>query len=162
MGRINITEADEYTSEPTLVGWFDPDKATEIAEDTDWDGSNHISVATGSQSEHECLYRTAGGRWVLHGWSQWQGTLPSYRFVADEQAREWLLRNGRDEAVEEHFGAVEPERGPGRPEIGGAVHVRLGDLLPAVDAAAADAGVSRAEWVRSVVHNAVLHPGEHR
>src|SRR3979490_2893362 len=41
--------------------------------------------------------------------------------------------------------------GPGRPEVGGAVHVRLGSLLPAVDKWAELEGVSRAEAVRQLV-----------
>lgn len=36
----------------------------------------------------------------------------------------------------------------GRPEIGAAIHVRLGDLLPAIDEFAARAGLSRAAAVR--------------
>lgn len=48
-----------------------------------WNGSNHISQATGSQWEHESLLRTAGGWWVLHRWSQWQGVSPTNRNVGD-------------------------------------------------------------------------------
>lgn len=150
MSRVNVyAKADEYGyEEPELLGWFDPEKAQQFDEDTDWDGSNHISVATGSQFDHQCLYRTAAGRWVLRNWSQWQGSLPSWEFLADTDAREWLLKNKRGEAVERYFGEIEEEKGPGRPGVGGAVHVRLGDLLPRIDAYAAKHEISRAEAVR--------------
>jgi len=42
-------------------------------------------------------------------------------------------------------------RRAGRPKIGGEVQVRLGDLLPDVDAWAADNGVKRAEAIRRLV-----------
>lgn len=157
MSRVNVyAKADEYGYEkPELLGWFDPAKAEEFDEDTDWDGSNHISVATGSQFAHQSLYRTAKGRWVLHEWSQWQGSMPSWEFLGDNEAREWLLKNKRDEAVERFFGEIEEEKGPGRPSVGGAVHVRLGDLLPSIDAYAAKHGISRAEAIRQLVEAAI-------
>ncbi|NGO42884.1 hypothetical protein G6048_12135 [Streptomyces sp. YC419] len=43
------------------------------------------------------------------------------------------------------------ERGPGRPQIGGRVQVRLGELLDDVDRFAAENGYSRAEAVRALV-----------
>ena len=76
--------------------WFDDDKATCYGEDTRWDGSNHISKATGSQWEHEELYHTKGGTWVLHSWSQWQGSVPSYRIIGKEEAARWLSANGHE------------------------------------------------------------------
>src|SRR6476469_265050 len=91
MSRVYIYEVDDTDygdSHRTLAGWFDVDKAERFGEETRWNGENQISVNSGSQWEHEALYRTAQGRWVLHWWSQWQGTLPSYRFVSDERARE--------------------------------------------------------------------------
>lgn len=83
--------------------WFNLDRAEEYCEDTRWDGHNHISVATGSQWEHETLYRTAGKEWVLHWRSQWQGTTPSWKIVDDKTAARWLVSNGHeppDAAVE--------------------------------------------------------------
>lgn len=44
-----------------------------------------------------------------------------------------------------------PREGAGRPEIGGKVHVALGDLLPRVDAYAAAQTVSRAEAIRQLL-----------
>ena len=74
--------------------WFDADKAECIKEDTFWDGNNHISKATGSQWEHESLYRTAGGQWVLHHWSNYQGQMASYRLISNDKAAEWLAKQG--------------------------------------------------------------------
>jgi len=73
--------------------WFDIDKATKYDEGTTWNGSNHISMATGTQTEHEVLYRTAGGRWILHAWSQWQGSAETYEIISDKQAASWLIRS---------------------------------------------------------------------
>ena len=160
MSRVNVyAKADEtsYGEKPELLGWFDPGKAQEFGEDRNWDGSNFISAATGSQFAHESLYRTAGGRWVLHEWSQWQGTMPSWAFLTDSEARKWLIENKRDEAVEQFFGEIEDEKGPGRPGIGGAVHVRLGEgNLTAADRFAEADGITRAEWVRRAVESEIM------
>lgn len=157
MTRINVTETthDPYDAEETIVrvaGWFDVDKATAYQEDTEWNGNNHISKATGSQWDHQILYRTAKGRWVLHCWSSdTRSSTPSYEFVTDDDAREWLIAQREDEAVAKYFGELEEERGPGRPEVGGAVHVRLGELLPRIDAEAERLGVNRAEAIRRLL-----------
>jgi len=153
MARVNVI--DPETRE--LVGWFDDEKAERFAEDRDWNGSNWISVATGSQWHHEALYRTAGGRWVLNSWSQFQGVPERYEFISDARAREWLLKNGHDEAVQRFFGEIEEERGPGRPEIGPAIQVRLpAELLRRVEDWAQAQGVSRAEAVRRLLEAALV------
>lgn len=156
MTRVNVTGvigSDEF-DQPTIgvVGWFDVAKATDYHEATMWDGNNNISNVTGSQWEHELLYRTAKGRWVLHSWSQYtSGNPPAYHFVEADTARQWLIAQEHDEAVTEHFGELEDERGPGRPEVGGPIHVRLGDLVPKLDAWAIERCISRAEAVRQIV-----------
>jgi hypothetical protein len=76
--------------------WFNTDAAESYHEEEDWNGSNHISRATGSQWEHERLYRTAGDTWVLHHWSQYQGSGESYEVVDNEEAARWLSRNDFD------------------------------------------------------------------
>lgn len=43
------------------------------------------------------------------------------------------------------------ERKPGPPEVGEAINVRLGDLLPRVDEFAASGGMSRAAAIRELV-----------
>lgn len=88
MNRIALTD--------NSGAWFDEDKATGFDEKTRWNGSNRISVNTGSQWDHEKLYRTASGRWVLNVWSQWQGSIPSYAEIPDEDAIRWLIVNETD------------------------------------------------------------------
>ena len=73
--------------------WFDTKAAVCFGEETRWDGRNHISVATGSQWEHEDLYYTKSGKWVLHHWSQWQGSAPSWAEVTEAEAVRWLSVN---------------------------------------------------------------------
>ena len=89
--------------------WFQRDKAQEWDEDTDWNGNNHISRATGSQWEHQRLYRTASGRWILHHWSQYQGTLETYEEIDDNTAARWLSVNGHGnvELVADQLAALE-------------------------------------------------------
>lgn len=155
MNRINVSQADEY-GERVHVGWFDGDRATLFAEARDFDGKNHISVNTGSQFSHEALWRTAQGRWVLEQFSDYQGTLAHYEFVGGEAARLWLIRNGEDEAAERHFGPVEEERGPGRPEVGPAFSLRLDpQLLSRVDAEADRWGLTRAAMIRELLDDAL-------
>jgi hypothetical protein len=73
------------------------DKARqEWKEDTRWDGRNHISVATGSQWEHETLYLSAKGRYYLEHWSNYQGSTPNARWVEVTEAAAWLLLNNHD------------------------------------------------------------------
>ena len=62
-------------------------------EETRWDGNNHISVATGSQWNHEDLYRSRRGRYYIERTSQWQGSTPSAEWVGNRTAAAWLLAN---------------------------------------------------------------------
>ena len=81
--------------------WFDRNAAQSWEEATRWDGRNHISCATGSQWEHERLYRTPGGIYVLHAWSQWQGSTESYTEIPAERAARWLSKNAHHDAAGE-------------------------------------------------------------
>lgn len=75
--------------EGTLV---DTKNATQSwEEETDWNGNNHISRATGSQWNHERLYRSRKGRYYIEHTSQWQGSLPHVEWVSPEEAARWLL-----------------------------------------------------------------------
>lgn len=153
MTRVNITNEDG-----THAGHFDDDKADTFGEDTEHDGRNTISVATGSQWDHEAVYRTSGGKWVLNAWSNRQGSLETYRFIDDDTARTWLLRNKHDESVARYFGAIpdEEDARPGRPEIGGKVTVNLGDLVADLDEYVKEEGVaSRAEAIRVLLREAL-------
>lgn len=74
-------------------GWFDKDTAEKFEEGDRFDGSNRVSLATGSEWDHENLYRTRSGRWVLNIWSQRQGSTESYREISQPEAVDWLVRN---------------------------------------------------------------------
>ncbi len=65
-------------------------------EATEWDGRNHISRATGSQWEHETLYRSHKGRYYIVHTSQWQGSLPYAGWQSRQEAAGWLLANGHE------------------------------------------------------------------
>jgi hypothetical protein len=77
---------------------------------------------------------------VLHLWSG--GSV--YRFISDDEARAWLASH------ELALPDEEPSHG-GRPEIGNPVRVRLGGLLPSVDAIAAQRGESRSDCIRHLI-----------
>jgi len=158
MSRTNIysrPNPDDYDPDaPRLLGWFDPDTAVEqIPEDTRWDGNNHRGVMSGLQCGYEELYRTKGGRWVRHYNARNEYNGPEYyEFFDDEQAQGWLLENGSDAVVAKYFGPVEPERGPGRPEVGPAFSLRFPrELLARLDQVAATEGASRAAKIRQLV-----------
>lgn len=82
-------------------GWFNPNSAQKWEEDTRWDGNNHVSLATGTQWDHEWLYRTRSGAYVLHWWSQWQGSRERWERISDEQAHAWLIAQGEADSVPE-------------------------------------------------------------
>jgi hypothetical protein len=155
MDRIKITETDEY-GEVTGVAWFDRDAAEQFKEGTEWDGNNHRGVISGLQIGGECLYRTKGGRWVRYYDASSEFNGPEfYEFITDDAARVWLLRADEDAAVEKYFGELEDEKGPGRPEVGPATNVRLGEELTAkVDGARRD-GESRAAAIRRLLTEAL-------
>lgn len=157
MTRQNVYAYSDDTDRPRIVGHFDRDKATEYPEDTRFDGSNLISLATGTQWEHEAVFRTAGGLWVMNWWSQWQGSQETWQYVEPEWVREWLLRNEYDDdAIEAALGEpVAEEEGPGeygRPLVGPKIEVRLPAFtLTVLDALAAADGKKRAEYVRGII-----------
>lgn len=157
MNRINVYQYPECES-PVLAGWFDLDKVAEaVKERTEWDGHNTVSAQPIGRYEHQVLYRTAKGRWVLHTWSQYDGVMPTYVFIDDDRAKVWLTVNESDDVIERYFGELEEEAGPGRPTtVGGKpVPIMLGDLIGPVDDRAAEAGVSRAEMVRQLIAQAL-------
>ena len=65
-------------------------------EDTRWDGNNHISVNTGSQWNHQTLYKSSKGRYYLVSESNYQHVTPSAEFVSEEDAGKWLMLNNHD------------------------------------------------------------------
>lgn len=74
-------------------------------ETTDWDGRNQISRATGSQWNHQTLYRSRRGRYYLEYSSQWQGSRDHVEWVSPEEAARWLLL--MDESMPEDLAALE-------------------------------------------------------
>ena len=79
----------------------DTDRATQSwKEDTNWDGNNHISVATGSQWDHQKLYRSRKGRYYIENTSQWQGRMPSAEWISHRGAASWLLANDHEIPVD--------------------------------------------------------------
>lgn len=153
MDRINVFEngEDDY-GRPVrrLAGWFDLDRATPVEGRRKWDGNNRADVHVGA-NRAQTLYRTAQGRYVLHTTSAWVNEEDVWQFITPERAREWLTINESDDVIEEWFGKLEEETGPGRPEIGPATQVRLGiELTARVDAARAE-GESRAAAIRRLV-----------
>ena len=74
--------------------WFDRAKARRYSENQEFDGRNFISCVTGSQWDHECLYLTAGGTWILCQWSQWQGSRTSYEIISADDAARWFSGQG--------------------------------------------------------------------
>lgn len=156
MSRINIYDYDEY-GDRRLVGWFDAEAAERFAGASDFDGANFADRNTGDQWTDQVLYHTAGGRWVLGTLSRRQGSPSTWRYVSADAARDWLAANGYIAAVERLFSApLEPERGPGRPEIGPTVEVRLPrELIAELDAQAAQAMATRAEYLRGLIAEAL-------
>lgn len=91
MNRIILTD--------NSGNWFDKDEAEEFCESTRFDGNNRISTATGSQWDHQSLYRTKKGAWILHCWSQQQGAVDDILSIDDQAAFVWLIRNDYSEYV---------------------------------------------------------------
>lgn len=157
MDKVKVMEKDE-TGEVIDVSWFDRDRAECYDEPTRWDGNNHRGVISGLQIGHECLYRTAGGRWVRYYDARNEFNGPEFHeFISDDAARVWLLRADKDDVVEKYFGPLEDERGPGRPSsVGGEpINIRLGDELLARVDAAKQHGESRAAAIRRLLADAL-------
>jgi hypothetical protein len=136
------------------TGWFDLESAERFDESTTWNGENHVGDMSGIPKNfgYEALYRTKGGKWVRNrDATRYFNQGDEYEFITDEQAREWLIKTGQDEAVERFFGEIEEERGPGRPEIGPMVNVRLGGQLTAKVDAARRPGESQAAAIRRLL-----------
>jgi hypothetical protein len=89
--------------------WFDGDKAISFGEDSDWDGRNMISKATGEQWDHQALNFTKSGKWILECNSQWQGSMPSWEEVNFDTASLWLINQNclKDEEFNDLPGDVQ-------------------------------------------------------
>lgn len=154
MTRISVYEypaPDDYGTDRKRVGTFDRSKAERWS-----DKDDYHEAGSGGPGAGQAVLRTATGKWVLQHWTLWQGQEDRHEFITEGVAREWLLRNDFDTAVEKYMGGeieIEEDRRPGRPEIGGETKIRLGDeLLDRADRLAETQGISRAELVRRAVH----------
>ena len=65
-------------------------------ESTRWDGRNHISKATGSQWEHQTLYRSRKGRYYVEHTSSYRERTPHAEWVSNHEAARWLLANNHE------------------------------------------------------------------
>lgn len=74
--------------------WFDSDKAEFYKENTYHDGKNHISKATGTQWDHEAIYLTKGGTFVLNCWSNYDGSRETYYEISKKEAARWFAKQG--------------------------------------------------------------------
>ena len=69
------------------LAWFDESKAIK-------------SRATGGQWDHEALFLTASGKWVLNAWSNWQGSNDTYSFMSDNKAYAWMMVNSSPSEID--------------------------------------------------------------
>lgn len=152
MLRINVHGTTGFDGngfpERRLVGWFDWNKAAR------WSDADYNGNGSGGTARGQAVILTAQGKWVLENWSSWQNETDQYEYITADEAREWLLRNNEDKAVEEHFGEIpeEEDRRGGRPEIGGRITTALGEeRLGSVDLYAEQTGLSRAEAIRQLI-----------
>lgn len=150
-----------YHEAGELDGWFVPAECEAIVErGVLSDEEFAAAMRKGSvRGVIETLYRTPQEHWVLRrSWRDSTGEIPDpYEFLTDDQALDWLTRQGYEDHVERFFGTLPTERGPGRPEISGRVQVRLGDLLERVDAYASQGGISRAQAIRKLISAGLEH-----
>lgn len=82
MSRYQMSDGTVVDTTRAVKSWM---------ERTNWDGHNHVSRATGSQWDHQQLYRTRRGRYYIESWSQWQGSTPGAEWISNEEACRWLL-----------------------------------------------------------------------
>jgi len=76
---------------------FDTERAAATWEEaSDWNGSNHISRATGSQWNHETLHKSAKGRYYVVRSSDRQGSQDEMEILSPREAAAWLLLNDHD------------------------------------------------------------------
>lgn len=169
MSKVTVYRYDRDNQPIEPAGWFTLESAEALPEANPMTGEKYAAAMRRRQparAVRETLYRTEERRWVLKVAShvdehnRWVDNevdakpmygMPQVRFVSDAEAVDWLSRNGYDDRIPEFMPDLPDESGPGRPEIGGLVQVRLGNLLPSVDTYATRHGWSRAEAVRRLV-----------
>ena len=76
-------------SDGTIVDTDNSSKNWDEAQDHD--GQNWISRHTGTQWNHERLFRSRKGRYYIERSSDWQGTTSACEWISNEEAARWLL-----------------------------------------------------------------------
>jgi hypothetical protein len=84
VSRYEMSDGTVVDTDRAVASW-DEDRYS--------DGHNRISKATGSQWDHESLYRTRKGRYYVEHYSQRQGSRDHAEWVSLESACRWLLAN---------------------------------------------------------------------
>ncbi len=89
---------------------FDTEKAkASWSEASDWDGSNHISRATGSQWNHEKLFLSAKGRYYVVRSSNVQGSRDEMEILSPREAAAWLILNDYGDDLPEDLAGLASE-----------------------------------------------------
>jgi len=129
---------------PQRVGWFDPTEATVYRGKPSVEHRGHDGIVEWALPQ--TLYRTSADEWVrvvevdsLHS---------RVEYFSDQEASMWLAEHGFDSQDGDSSAAA---RGPGRPEVGGLVQVRLGELLKSVDEFAHERDLSRSAAIRHLL-----------
>jgi hypothetical protein len=102
-GRSGVCQRFTKTNLPTSKykikdgAVVDSDKAQKCCQEaTNWNGQNYISRVTGSQWEHQTLYRSAKGRYYIEYRSDWQVSMPHAEWKSGQEAAEWLILNDHE------------------------------------------------------------------
>ena len=77
-------------------GWINLDTSQPFEELVCRSGCSHLSTATGSPYDHEALWRSRFGHWILHAWSQVQEPSETWTKLAPSDAAHWLIHNGHE------------------------------------------------------------------
>jgi len=85
MARYQMEDGTVLDTERSTQSWD---------EESDWNGSNWVSRATGSQWNHETLYRSRRGRYYIEHISQMQGVRARAAWIEKRDAAAWLLLMG--------------------------------------------------------------------
>lgn len=87
MSKYQMQDGTVINTEKAIQSWD---------EDVTWNGSNYISKATDSQTEHEILYKSRKGRYYKECWSNWQGSISRVEWLSEHAACRWMLVNNCD------------------------------------------------------------------
>jgi hypothetical protein len=89
---------------------FDTEKAQKHwSEASDWNGSNHVSRATGSQWNHEELFLSAKGRYYVVRSSNVQGSQDEMEILSSREAAAWLILNDYGDDLPEDLAGLASE-----------------------------------------------------